>query len=350
MFCAQCGNEIKDEWLICPQCGMVLRNVGDRKKLIKQKKRLKKPHIILGVMFALFVVAVIVLIILDEADDKKSISKLKNCTTAYADENRCCFENDTQEWVLIYTSENEVVNMKNDAVIRCFTDWFGENCISEEGVSNLGFAYDLSEEEALFFLDVDIEEGHLSLIAYNFDDKEYRGMVDGEWRYLSESFEDFIKEYNLVQTMKEDIKDFEDEIKENDLNIQDLLSLDYEQLKKQGFEEKKIKSTTEVEYSSDNDVYEVDELWFVDNNIFFSGDGDFKLEVWCQNDVMLYVSICQEEEIISHIFDVEPNKIGEKGELSYVSEDGGIMIYYPNTQSIYYDNNQGLLSGEYYSN
>lgn len=100
--------------------------------------------------------------------------------------------------------------------------------------------------------------------------------------------------------------------------------------------------------SSDNEVHITDEQWYLEHNIFSSMQSYAMLEVGYQNDVMLYVTVYCGKESLSHLFDVTPNETGEYDELYYFSDDGGSIIYYPSTQSIFYDNNQGLLSGMYY--
>lgn len=243
MFCSNCGNEIHNEWNVCPQCGMKVNPSGNNESVAKQSKQKaktsKKIWVLLSAILVLLLGAVTIGINVNLKQQKDVIDKLQEFTIAYKDENRCYFDDVAEAWTLIYTAENEVVNFKNDAIKQDFIDLFGNNCYSESGVSNLGFAFDLSDNEALFFLNVDIDDGHLSIVAYSFEDDEYRAMIDGEWWDVTDEFIDFVKEQNLLSAMEADISKFKSTLKQNGLTISELLKIEYDSLKEYGsFQEK----------------------------------------------------------------------------------------------------------------
>lgn len=47
MFCSNCGNEIQEEWINCPNCGVALKNVENKKEEINNndyKEEVSKPR------------------------------------------------------------------------------------------------------------------------------------------------------------------------------------------------------------------------------------------------------------------------------------------------------------------
>lgn len=242
MFCANCGKEVSEGWAACPQCGKSLQK--DDKEAIPIKNAIKKSKtlwIILGVVAGVLLIGILVVGALlrgndnskpqlSQAEEEEVIDKLYTFTTVYIGDGKYFFLGDEEKWVLTYTRENEFVTFENDTVLECFTEAFGEGCFSGDDVLDLGFSYDLSDDEARIYFDVDIEEGHLSIISYNLTEQEYEIMVDGEKWSPKKVFVDFVKEYGLVDAIESDVEEFKAILQQHDLTIEDLLGVKYNTL------------------------------------------------------------------------------------------------------------------------
>ena len=176
------------------------------------------------------------------------IEKLQTFTTLYKDEenDKYYFLDNDEQWVLTYTSENEFVSFENETVVNCFTDAFGDGCFSDGSVSDLGFAYDLSDNEARIYFDVDIEDGHLTIVSYNFSEEDYELMIDGDKWDTTNEFNDFVKGYGLAESMESDVNGLESLLLQNRLSIDDLLKVEYETLDEQFVPDENENSSDEV--------------------------------------------------------------------------------------------------------
>lgn len=268
-FCSKCGKEVNEEWTACPYCGGSLKDEADIQNvhIPVKKKKSKKGWIISGYVAVAVVGAAIWGI--DDSETKAPqnneqgvIEALHTFTTLYQGDEKYCFLDNEEEWVLTYTSENEFVAFENDTVIECFTDAFGEDCFSEGSASEFGFSYDLSEDEARIYFDVEIDDGNLSIINYNFDRQEFECMVDLKKWEVSDTFMDFVEEYGLVQSMESDIIHFKETLARHDLTINDLFEVRYKTLDEQFVPdtEQLVESTVsnDVQVSEDINSDEVD--------------------------------------------------------------------------------------------
>lgn len=236
MFCNNCGKEVQKGWTICPQCGKSLKEKTDKQiHMEKVKKKPKMLWILLGIIVVL-IFGVMMANTDDSSTEQEVIDKLQTFTTAYEDEEngKYYFLDNNEKWTLCYTEGNEFVIFENNTVVECFTEAFGDGCFSKNSVSSeLGFAYDLSDDEARIYFDVDTEDGHLTIVNYNLADKEYELMIDGDKWNPTEEFNNFIEEYELAQSIESDIKEFKSLMQQNELTIEDLLCIKFDTLKSQ---------------------------------------------------------------------------------------------------------------------
>lgn len=241
MFCEKCGKEVQEEWVICPQCGSSLKE--ETTPLLKSKEvKKKKNKVWLWVVLGMLVLLILGSLTTGTDDSETKISsldeqhildKLQTFTTVYKGEDRYDFLENGGKWTLTYTSENEFVSFKNNTVIECFTDALGEGCFSESSVSNLGFSYDLSDNEARIYFDVDIKDGHLTIVSYSLSDQEYEIMLDGEKWSTTDVFMDYVEEYRLAESIEQDVKEFKDLLQQYEITVDDLLKVKYDTLELQ---------------------------------------------------------------------------------------------------------------------
>lgn len=218
------------------------------------------------------------------ADEQEVLEKLEEFTTVYNsdDGDVYYFLDENEEWVITYMKENELVTFANDTIVESFSEFLGEDCFAEDSVSDTGFAYDLSEDEARIYFDVDVEDGHLTLVNYSFEDDEFMLMIDGERYEASEVFEEFAEEYKIVRAMKKDIDEFEEILEENGLSKEDLLVVDFDTLVEQyvlDSEEDVAKEpeSEESEKTEEPEVIEKTEIIEVDYQYIYGGVMDMVL-------------------------------------------------------------------------
>lgn len=87
--------------------------------------------------------------------------------------------------------------------------------------------------------------------------------------------------------------------------------------------------------------------WYREYNKFQEINGSASLEMYVQNDVVIWVDAYLGGQLLtSFSVSVEPDEIGENGE--YIYYDGGItMIYYPEAQNIMIEATAGMIDGRY---
>lgn len=255
VFCERCGKEVQEGWAVCPQCGTSLKEEMPVAQNKVAKK--KKPKVWMWVLIGIAAVAILGALISGIDDSETSLSlfaeedildKLQTFTTLYKGENKYYFMDNGGDWALTYTSENEFVSFENDTVIKCFTDAFGEDCFAEGSVSDLGFSYDISDNEARIYFDVNIADGHLTIVSYSLSDQEYELMIDGEKWTTTDAFTDYVKEYGLAESIEQDVNELKDLLQQCELTVNDLLKVKFDTLESQfvpDVEESKVEEEQE---------------------------------------------------------------------------------------------------------
>lgn len=245
MFCGKCGKEVQEGWSVCPQCGNTLVTSELKQEMPKQefnpnmkpKKKSKVPFVILVV-----VIMIVMLFACSDGSEEQGSSKseqvildeLATFTTLYKDDSdRYIFLDKEEKWAICYTDANEFVVFENEVVLQCFTDAFGYDCFADDILSGIGFSYDLDENAARTYFDVDISEGHLTIVNYSFTNEEYVLNVNGDKYEASDEFVEFVQAYGLAEDMQSDVDEFKEVLSEHDLSMNDLLNLEYETIDEQ---------------------------------------------------------------------------------------------------------------------
>lgn len=256
MYCSKCGKEIADDAKFCVYCGASNEN-GNTKTVLQEGKK-KKNKKVLWIILALVALSCIIAPFLSDDSETKPhkneqeiIDELSTFTTLYKDEEggKYYFLDNEEKWTIGYSENGSFVIFENDVVVDCFVEAFGKNCFDVDSLSYGGFAYDIDDNEARIYLDVEIDEGHLSIVNYNFDDEEYVLNLNGEKYETTDVFDDFVEEYELASTMQKDITLFKETLAKHDISLEDLLDIQYKTIDEQFVPEEQ--STKDENVSSD---------------------------------------------------------------------------------------------------
>lgn len=173
----------------------------------------------------------------DNEQDEQAIdvvNQLLEFTTYEADDERVVFKpiDEDLNWTLHYTIENEFVRFDDFAVALFMEYAIGEGALTN---GNL-FSYDLDDKHFWISCEVPMEEGTLRTIKYDIEEDVFKLTVWSDnmrsyKEYLaSESFEAVLTEMEVAPFMQEDLSVFEEVLADNNLLLDDLLVLNYEQV------------------------------------------------------------------------------------------------------------------------
>lgn len=161
-------------------------------------------------------------------DSKAVIEKLQQFMSVQKDGDKYVFD-DGAGCTIEYTDVNEALVFYEPAVYDCFSGAFGLDDIGNDGE----FAYDLDEGEMLmYFSNVEVDEGNISIVTYNIDKDEFTINMNAKRYSASDEFADYINEYGLVDIMQMDIDAFKEELKTNGLTFGDIANLKYNAIQK----------------------------------------------------------------------------------------------------------------------
>lgn len=169
-------------------------------------------------------------------DKGEAIDKLLKFTNMEEQDDKYSFHNDGtanhsfEKWCICYTTENEFVTFKEDAVIECFTYIWGNDCFPSESTNKGGFGYDLDENAIRVYFDIELSGKTLSIINYSIEDEELTVMVDGERYFASDELEKYIEEYGIIDIMLKDIENFKQDLEDIELSYKQVASLKYEDI------------------------------------------------------------------------------------------------------------------------
>lgn len=237
MFCTKCGNKLKEDWSVCPNCGKVVKNgvtnmeVRKNNNFLKKKNFCKKRWMISGIV--IFIIFIFILFISgDSTDAGETIQKLLQFTymerEELSDGSDIYIFNNSEKWYLKYSDVNESVAITEGAVLDCLAGYCGTVDLDNVGV----FAYDLDENAIRIYFNYKASDGTISNINYDIDKDRFTGIIDGERYNLSKEFVNYIKDYDLINIMKNDIKEFENELQENNISIEEVTYLRSKDIKK----------------------------------------------------------------------------------------------------------------------
>lgn len=236
MFCENCGKEIRDNDAFCPNCGKAMQEEktvidsdmnSENPNSEPKKKKLGKAIVVLGI-----VVIVIVAIILamkmfgGNSKAKEIVGKLKTSTTVTKAEDRYEFKYDDM-WTLCYTEESVFVIMQDSILSEYFEGVFGIQELGDDGTVR----YNLENENINVYCDVEFEGEDLSVITYNVKKDEFTFIADGERYEFKKEYAQQIKDDDIASVLKDDIKNFEDDLKEINLTKDDVANLTYKDVK-----------------------------------------------------------------------------------------------------------------------
>lgn len=164
-------------------------------------------------------------------DSKKleSIEKLRKFTTVEKDDKKYSFNYNSQNtasslnsWTITFTTENEFVRFYDNTITDSFIEILGSNCFDNDG----HFSYDLDENDLRIYFDEDITD--IELINYSIDRDELTLLSGGKEYYVSDELKEFINKYNIIYNMKNDLEEFKEILKENNLSSKEITTLKYE--------------------------------------------------------------------------------------------------------------------------
>lgn len=243
MKCEKCGSELKDGMRFCQECGAQLQQVEDKTTMkyeeygkdeqhSKGKKVKKKKKGCAVIVIALVILGILGILMIggsSSGGSDETIEKLQEIATLSEEEDIYVFTGATDEgdnWALRYTDVSTAIRFEDDAVAEYISWNFGEDTLH-----NNGFTYNLGESMINIYLEAELEEGKLSIISYDVKADSFTLMIDGNEYYASEEFEEDIR-LEILDVMIKDIDDFENQLEENGIEIDEVKNLGYSTLGK----------------------------------------------------------------------------------------------------------------------
>ena len=245
MYCSKCGAENNDNSKYCLQCGEALikyDNNNIQSENTSQNAALSdEGYAFLSRVYRknkrwawIIIISLIVIIgiycIYNAENNKKTVETLQTFTVmekGNGEYSTYYSFTSSNGWTLKYTDANEFVEFEEPRVYSCLSNWFQEDYIGNTGV----FGYDLSENVVRIYLDYYTEEGQLSIINYDMDSKEFILRVGTKDWTVTDEFEDYMFDSGLVRAFEQNIQNFKNDLKANELSIDDVKSLKYKDIK-----------------------------------------------------------------------------------------------------------------------
>ena len=110
-----------------------------------------------------------------------------------------------------------------------------DNYVGYDSGNEYEFTYDFENNKITIYSDIYMKRDgdEFSIIDYDIDKDEFEIMKNNEDRYeLSDEFEQYIRDSGIIETMKYDIETMKKILKENDLTIDEITSLNFNDVKK----------------------------------------------------------------------------------------------------------------------
>ena len=251
MFCKNCGKEIKGNEKFCPYCGQAVdekRETGKRadekdKNIKKQddiaekkqeqtklngKKRKSKKWIFIIPVLVIIIGAIVFFVVVNgDSDKKETVKKLLQATDLYETDNSYIF-NYQGKWEIVYTEENSYAKIPEQKVSDCVEDAIE---IADAG-NDSTFGYDFDTGNLNMYFDAIVPDGNLSIITYNLENDEFTLNVDGDRYEPSDEFAEYLDSYELADTLKEDVSDFEDALSQMELSVEQVGALSFSDIEK----------------------------------------------------------------------------------------------------------------------
>ena len=236
MFCENCGKEISDNDAFCPNCGKAMQ---EKKTVIDsdmksenpnsepKKKKSGKAIVVLGIV-AIVIVAIILAMKMfgGNSKAKEIVEKLKTSTTVTKTEDGYEFKYDDM-WTLRYTEDSAVAILSETIISEYFDEVWEIGELGDDGTVR----YNLENENMNVYCDVEFEGEDLSVITYDVKKDEFTFIADGERYEFKKEYAQQIKDDDIASVLKDDIKNFEDDLKEINLTKDDVAHLTYKDIK-----------------------------------------------------------------------------------------------------------------------
>lgn len=236
MFCENCGKEIKDNAAFCPNCGKSIQretasNIFDVKNGNNidesKKKNSGKVIAIVGIIAVIIVVIILVMKMFGgNSKAKEIVEKLKTSTMVTKTEDGYEFKHENA-WSLCYKEESMFVIMQNSVLSEYFEGVLEIPDLGDDGTVR----YNLGNENMNVYCDAEFEEEELSVITYDVEKDEITFIVDGERYELEKEYAKQFKDDAIASVLKDDIKNFEDDLKKMNLTKDDVANLTYKDIK-----------------------------------------------------------------------------------------------------------------------
>lgn len=221
------------------------------------------------------------------SDEREIIETLLKISKAYKwekdNDTQILFVSDSSNWTLVYppsSGGNVTVLFDDPSIKKCFIELFGENCFFDSELTKGKLRYGIKDNSAWIMFDVEIDEGRLYSIGYDFEEKEYTLSINGENYNISREFEKELATYNLISLMESDIAGFQNDIQQVGLKETDFLDFSTEILQKM------LKDATvkEVSNKSDTIVHTINNTNSEDNlnYIFPNSDSEHLMKIQVQ--------------------------------------------------------------------
>lgn len=161
---------------------------------------------------------------IDGKEENDTTTKLNKFTEFNETDKSFSYNDSSDKWTLIYSEENILVRFYNDQLTDIFLDYFGTDCFENDEYK--GFTYDLNENKANMYFNEYVTG--LSIITYDIDNDEFILTKEGYDIDPSESFLDFTKSNDIAGIIKDTVKRFDNILNDNELDLQEILSLSFE--------------------------------------------------------------------------------------------------------------------------
>ena len=159
---------------------------------------------------------------------RKITEKLEKFTIVEEREDLITFDysnSNDKSWTITYSKENVFVRIEDNRIDDLIISIDGINSLSRKGE----ISYDFDEKEVRLYFDEDL--AGISILSYNLEDASYLLNKDGEYYEISEEFKDILEENGFLEIVENDIKTFENDLNDNDLSLEEITNLKYNDIK-----------------------------------------------------------------------------------------------------------------------
>lgn len=162
--------------------------------------------------------------------EKEVIDKLVMMSDVSIEDSSCtftyCDDSDAGEgWEIIYSKSNEAVKIRENSIDErlSYIFYLGTDSVNNDNE----FAYDFSEDEFRIYVDIEDDDGDISMISYNNSNDEILVMSDGEQYYAADWFDELFRESGIIECMNDATDNFFMQLDENGITKEDIGTIDF---------------------------------------------------------------------------------------------------------------------------